>query len=84
MAGFPPHPPALIDKVLRLLTISVKQALSSVLWKKGNMMENNSRPSQQSLPPTVLLCVCAGAVYGWRWGQASRQIILILELKGDS
>lgn len=52
------------DKVLRLLAIRDKQALSLALWKKGSMMENDTRISQ-SLLLTVPLCghTCVNGVW---------------------
>lgn len=52
------------DKVLRLLAISDKQALSLALWKKGSMTENDSKISQ-SLLLTVPLCghLCVSGVW---------------------
>lgn len=69
----------------RLLTNSDKQALSSILWKKGSMMQNDSTTSQQSLLSTDPLCGCVfvnsvqmGA------GGALGQIMFILGPRGES
>ena len=70
MLVIPTSPPILIctthvNKVPRLVAISDKQPLSSALWKKGSMREDDSRTSQQSLLHTVSLCGRVCVSRGW-------------------